>query len=213
MRNFPMKMFFCDFDGVLGRLNRGKALDVLAGERSMLKISPASVLDKFFFSNPLFIEIDSGTMSYKEMLCEIAPLAWKGDNSSWYALWDEIWSCYEFDTELSQIFEELKKTEQHFRVVSDNHRDFKNWMKDIPEISHLVDNTIISANVGFTKPNRDFFEVAAGPNRLDCLDVLYVDDSKENVLCAERMGFTVVLFQEPFCNAIEAIREFWGKYL
>lgn len=61
----------------------------------------------------------------------------------------------------------------------------------------LLDDIIISGEVGSIKPEPEFFEIALKRIRKLADECLFIDDSLANVGQAHRMGFVTIHFQSP----------------
>lgn len=178
-----------DFDGVLCSLNHDLALKRMEPYASGLLKPPNDILRDFFYKNPLHFEIDTGSMSYKEMLFEIAQPLWKSDSGSWLELWDEIWDSYAPNIEVISIAERLSEQGKKVAIVSDNHSRFSNWMKNQPDLQRWSQLIYSSAECGHTKASGELFSYVVADLDVNTKDCWFIDDSFTNVKTARSLGF------------------------
>ncbi|MFA4942843.1 MAG: HAD-IA family hydrolase [Patescibacteria group bacterium] len=65
------------------------------------------------------------------------------------------------------------------------------------DLEKLFDQIIISAEIGLAKPDREFFEKVLTTLNKAPEDILFFDDSIDNVNAALELGFKAVLFSGP----------------
>ena len=183
-----MRCLLCDFDGVLCKLDQRAAIKHLNAEREKLLISPSDILSRFFYSNPYYKEIDTGSWSYDEMLIKIQDTSWIGSEEEWLYIWQKIWECYETDLLILDRLNKLLENGILVRLVSDNHRDFRSWMSTRPELASLERNLICSAEVGFCKPSKEIFMLSITGFSVSFSDTCFIDDNVNNILAAKNLG-------------------------
>jgi FMN phosphatase YigB (HAD superfamily) len=195
MRMMGRRLLLCDFDGVICHLDVSSTLKMLEGVEQYLLISPAELLQQFFFTNPYFEEIDSGRISYKEMLERIRPVVWKGDVREWEGVWRRIWGLYSTDSVILRCIRNWKNDGVIITVVTDNHRDFRDWLSvERPQINELADYIICSGETGLRKPDSRVFIAACQRWQVNHNCTIYIDDNEENVKAAKALGITAYLF-------------------
>jgi putative hydrolase of the HAD superfamily len=98
-----------------------------------------------------------------------------------------------------------------FTNSNPTHQDF--WMAAFPTAMNAFEQIFVSSEMGLRKPERKAFEAiaAATGNRLD--EILFFDDSEENVIGARVAGMPAVLVNshadiEQALSEIDAFREF-----
>lgn len=67
-------------------------------------------------------------------------------------------------------------------------------LKAHPEMTQIFDGIHVSANTGLVKPNSAVFTHIAKAHKLNPHDCLVLDDEKENIVAAEKIGMQAVLF-------------------
>jgi HAD superfamily hydrolase (TIGR01509 family) len=177
---------------------------MLKGVGQYLLISPAELLRRFFFTNPYFEEIDSGRISYKEMLERIRPGVWNGDVRSWEGVWHKIWSLYSVNPVILRCIRSCKNDGVIITIVTDNHRDFRHWLSaERPEIDELADYIICSGETGLRKPDPHVFSAACQKWQVDYNYTVYIDDNEESVKVARALGINAYLFSIETAGEIE----------
>ena len=98
--------------------------------------------------------------------------------------------------DVKDTFETLKDMGKSISIVS----NFDSKLKDIAtrlEISHLIDNMHISQDVGYEKPQVEFYEIFFERYGLNPKECLYVGDSYElDFLPAYQIGLKTLLIDE-----------------
>ena len=61
---------------------------------------------------------------------------------------------------------------------------------------NFFDAVYASNKIGISKPNPDFYRYILKQEKINPKNVLFIDDDKENVLAAERLGIEAVLFTD-----------------
>jgi FMN phosphatase YigB (HAD superfamily) len=189
-----MRCILCDFDGVLCKLDRSKAEALLNTYEPYLLTSAGDLLDRYFFTNPYFRQIDEGSITYQCMLKSIISDCWSGQLEPWLEVWNGIWSCYSTDMELLSWLIDRADEGIAVRIITDNHREFRTWFSSRSEfLAFQGPNTLIcSGEIGCCKPSREIFDRALIGLGLTMQDVCYIDDSPRNIKEAKKLGMTAV---------------------
>lgn len=113
-----------------------------------------------------------------------------------------------YEIRQDNVFERLKERYPNIKlVIVTNHvsyvRDYinKTFNKD------LIDNIIISADIGKIKPNIDFYQYIL--NSLDILpsELLFLDDNKDNIAGASNIGINTIKIEKTM-DLIDEINKF-----
>ena len=65
------------------------------------------------------------------------------------------------------------------------------------EFFGLLDDIILSGEVGAIKPDPEFFEISLWRIGRPAQECLFIDDAPANILQAQKMGFATILFESP----------------
>lgn len=86
-----------------------------------------------------------------------------------------------------QRIKELKDSGSKIVVLSNTIPETECVIKKL-KLAEICDDVICSTEVGMIKPNQDIFSYAIEKNKLNPLQTVYIDDSKKNLLTAEKLG-------------------------
>jgi putative hydrolase of the HAD superfamily len=65
-----------------------------------------------------------------------------------------------------------------------------------PEQTSLLDDMVVSGEIGHAKPEREVFEIAAKRLGVNFDEIIFVDDIERYVLSAREMGIRSILFAD-----------------
>jgi epoxide hydrolase-like predicted phosphatase len=94
---------------------------------------------------------------------------------------------------LIEIIKDLKNKHYKIALLSNNGITLRKRLED-QNILGLFDAVIISAEVGYQKPQPEIFEILFKELGVDGSEVIFVDDAKRSLEGAESIGYTPVLF-------------------
>lgn len=191
------KNLLLDFHGVIAHLDRARAIERVNHHSGNLLLSPNEILEKFFYINPYYREIDLGLLTYSQMLRYIMPSVWRGTYAGWLKLWAVIWDCYSPCLMVMDLIRECTEQQVGVLVVTDNHNEFREWLSRHSVFAPLAKTLLCSAEVGITKPNREFYQLAASRLNTVFSSCVYLDDSKLNVTQASLYGITSFHYSSP----------------
>ncbi len=115
---------------------------------------------------------------------------------------DELdWQKYYFEAidPIPQMHELVKWAAENYNVglMSNIMPGFVKIMKEKSLIPDIKYGTIIdSSEVGVIKPERKIYEIAQERAGVQGSEILFVDDSRANVMAAERLGWHVIWFDD-----------------
>jgi HAD superfamily hydrolase (TIGR01509 family) len=96
-----------------------------------------------------------------------------------------------YDMREYDIFDRLPKIKM---VIASNHLSAINTWIDTMELREKFDYILISADSGVEKPTKEFFEKLIGELKEKPENILFIDDSKENIEAAQKMGLSVLQY-------------------
>jgi 2-haloacid dehalogenase len=125
---------------------------------------------------------------------------WEKPIRVFYARWKEMFSG-PIDGAI-EIFKELK--EKGYRVYA-----LSNWNKELYDQTvddfpflQWFDGKVISGEVRMKKPDKDIYQLLLQQFDINPADALFIDDNKDNIETAKRLGIQSILFTTP-----EALRK------
>lgn len=100
----------------------------------------------------------------------------------------------ELNLELIEIIKDLKSRNFKIALLSNNSLALRQRLLD-QEIIHHFDKVIISAEVGFQKPQPEIFEILLNSLNIKSHELVFIDDSIKSLEGAENIGYTPILFE------------------
>jgi glucose-1-phosphatase len=107
----------------------------------------------------------------------------------------EFWAGDKLDTELVDYLRSLRP-EYKTALLSNAWDDLRVALQDHLQILDAFDETIISAEVGFTKPEAQIYQITLDRLGVSPQDAVFVDDFVENVEAARQLGLHTVHFKQ-----------------
>lgn len=149
------------------------------------------------FKSPRWLELDRGNIepvAALEAFCEENPTlaphirrAWE----EWHGILRPI-------PETVAFIRELRKKGCRLYFLSNLHKHTAEFvLQTFPEIWRLFDGGIFSCHTGFIKPETEIFRLLLSRYGLQAGESLYIDDNRENVQAAQKLGMEGVWFTSP----------------
>jgi HAD superfamily hydrolase (TIGR01509 family) len=108
----------------------------------------------------------------------------------------------------AELIAELKEKGYRVIILSNMSKEYIEYLRQKP-VYRLIDEDLISCEVGFVKPERAMYELLLERFGLDASQTMFIDDRKHNVDAAAELGITPYQFDnlnpEASCNAIREI--------
>ena len=104
-------------------------------------------------------------------------------------------STRKFNDGMLQVVSELKAAGYKVPVISNATHENIRANKKFGTYAHFHEPLVLSAEVGFDKPDRRIFELAAERMDLKPEECVFVDDNPRNTAAAQELGFNVVVFK------------------
>lgn len=106
------------------------------------------------------------------------------------------------DKEMINFARKLKKKGLKIFILSNNFAERTNYYSQNFHFFNIFDKVYYSWQTGFVKPDIEAYKNILKDNNLKSEEVVYVDDSKENIESASRLGIKGILFEN-----LEQIKE------
>ncbi|MEW6095247.1 MAG: HAD family phosphatase [bacterium] len=177
---------------------------IICKKLSKLSKFPLQEVYERIFSSGLERLYDEGKISTKDFFKEISNRF--GLNISlteFKLLWQDIFWVNEG---IEEILLKLKGRYKLFLLSNTNELHFE-FAKDKFDILNLIDEYILSYKVGFSKPSPEIFYEALKKAKVDASRCIYIDDIKEHVISANKVGMKGVLFK-----SIDGLKRNLAKY-
>lgn len=104
-------------------------------------------------------------------------------------------SSRKLNSELVAMFPELRQKGFKLAILSNNTTELREKLV-AQGIMPLMDEIIISAEVGFQKPHKEVFEVLFNKLNVKPEEVVFIDDSKKSLEKAAEIGYTPIQFKD-----------------
>lgn len=135
---------------------------------------------------------DIGEVSDKELLKQLSGLA----NQTPEEIESEWFSMIEIDREVISIIENLRKSGYEIHIGSNVIKNLVQKITAKENLDYLFDSRIISSEIGLMKPDPLFFK-----KMLELIDkkpeeVIFIDDSQNNVDSAKEIGIESYIFKD-----------------
>ncbi|MFA5877466.1 MAG: HAD family phosphatase [Candidatus Paceibacterota bacterium] len=157
-----------------------------------------------------FRKFDLGILSEDDIVEYF--LKYKGVTATKEELRDELDRGLKFDDELLKVIKELKNRGFKIMLLSNANQSFfdRKVYPSNPEFKNLFDEVIISSSVQMIKPNADIFLYALEKIGSKAEESLFIDDSKQNVDAAMRLGMQGFVYTdiEHFVRYLKTLLEF-----
>lgn len=108
----------------------------------------------------------------------------------------------------AELIAELKERGYRVIILSNMSKEYIEYLRQKP-VYRLIDEDIISCEVGLVKPERAMYELLLERFGLDASQTMFIDDRKHNVDAAAELGITPYQFDnlnpEKSCDDIRRI--------
>jgi 2-haloacid dehalogenase len=120
---------------------------------------------------------------------------WEKPIRAFYARWKEM---FQGPIEGSvEILKELKeKGYKVYALTNWNLELFNQTLRDFPFLEWF-DGRVVSGEVKMKKPGEEIYKVLLDRYEIDPHSALYIDDKKDNLAPAQRLGITAIHFEDP----------------
>lgn len=154
-----------------------------------------------------FRKFDLGILSEDDIVEYF--LKYEGITSTKEELRAELDSYFKFDGKMLKIIKELKEGGFKTMLLSNASQGFfdRKVYPSNPEFKNLFDEVVISSSVQMVKPNADIFLYALEKVDSKAEESLFIDDSKQNVEAALRLGMQGFVYTDiaPFVRHLETL--------
>lgn len=189
MINKNIKAVCFDFGGVI-ELHEGNILKDLA---KLLDVPFDDIKNEYFRHNHL---TNVKNMKWEDAALEIISLYDKTQKTKERALSmiRNFFSNGKLNTELLDIFKILKKQGFKVAIFSNNTLQLRERLIE-SGIIKLVDEVVISAEIGFQKPHKEAFQVLFEKIDVRPEEVVFIDDTPKSLEKSDEIGYIPILFK------------------
>jgi len=183
-----IKAIAFDYGGVI-KINEKDPISEIV---DYLKISKEDWRKEYFSLNYLF---NTNQKSYNEMILQVISKFTDKEEDKNYILniLNTNYNDSKLNTGLIEIIKSLKLQKFKIALLSNNSIDLRNILSS-DGIIQLFDEIIISAEVGFQKPQPEIFKILFSKLNLNANEVMFVDDTPKSLEGARDIGYVPVLY-------------------
>jgi glucose-1-phosphatase len=167
--------------------------------------TPKKIFDDLFdFANGIINRYEEGLSSSIEFYLELCN---RYHLKLSYEEFREIWNnIFRDSPEVNELLVYLKaKGYPVFILSNTNELHFSHILERFP-IIHIVDDWILSFEVGAKKPDRRIYDAIFEKRDVEKERVLFIDDMEQNVIAARSLGMQGLVFTNPK-DLWEAVRK------
>lgn len=155
------------------------------------KLSPQQIYDIIFVSG-LERLYDEGKISTKNFFKQISnKLKLNIPFKEFKQIWEDIFWLNEG---IEEVIMRLKEKYKLFLLSNTNQLHFE-FAKNKFDILTFIDEYILSYKIGYTKPDAKIFYEALKKSMVSASQCIYIDDIKEHIDAASKIGINGILFQ------------------
>ncbi len=115
---------------------------------------------------------------------------------NWKNLRKVLLNSFEPQKGMPELIKDLRKNYQ-IGLLSDQTKEWWPYLNKKHNISDNFDFTIISAETGFHKPQKEIYKIALKKANCKPEECLFIDDLEHNLEPAKKLGMKTLLFENP----------------
>ena len=150
-------------------------------------------LIKYLFQSPQWLQLDKGSISLKEAKQQLLESVSKEKRELIEYGFEHWFEYFEQFDEMEEFIKEYKQKGYHFYLLSNCSLQFNQYYQTKSIFQHL-EGLYISAAHQKIKPNLDIFEDFLKEYHLQANECFFVDDLKENVEGAKKIGMQGLVY-------------------
>lgn len=150
-------------------------------------------LIKYLFQSPQWLQLDKGSISLKEAKQQLLESVSKEKRELIEYGFEHWFEYFEQFDEMEEFIKEYKQKGYHFYLLSNCSLQFNQYYQT-KSISQHLEGLYISAAHQKIKPNLDIFEDFLKEYHLQANECFFVDDLKENVEGAKKIGMQGLVY-------------------
>ncbi|MFZ2832142.1 MAG: HAD-IA family hydrolase [Minisyncoccia bacterium] len=190
MNHPTIKAIVFDVGGVI-ELSNGKILQKI----SSLTNIPIEKLQSEYFKHNHLSNIEN--LGRDEMLLRVVSIFITEDVllGKVATIINEHFTQKILNTEIIDIFKSLRQHGYKVGILSNDTTKLRDRLTS-HGILNYVDTVIISAEIGFQKPQKEAFEILFSSLNLNPNEVVYIDDTQKSLEGSKEIGYFPILFKD-----------------
>lgn len=195
----PFVVFF-DIGQVLVRYDAKQAARSMA---RLLGRHPVKVA-KYLWGSDVVDRIERGTLQPEEIYGMFrSELGFAGDFDAFKRLWSGF---FRLNPDVSRLFERLKARQHKVYLLSNTNALHWDFIRNRFGFAKKVDGVVLSYELKERKPEPAIYLSALRLAQAQPERCIFIDDRRENVVAAARLGFSAIHFKTPAKLRAELVR-------
>lgn len=195
----PRHVFF-DIGQVLVRYDARQAARAMA---RLLGRHPVKVA-KFLWGSDIVDRIERGTLKPEEIYGMFkTELGFSGDFAAFKRLWSGF---FRLNPDVSKLLERLKAKDAKVYLLSNTNELHWDFIRTRFSFAKKVDGVVLSYELKERKPEPEIYLSALRLARAEAADCVFIDDRRENVKAAAKLGFHAIHFKSSTALRAELVR-------
>lgn len=133
----------------------------------------------------------------------ISKFRWEGSVEEFMQAWYEYGN---FDDRMIKLINELKEKKVICVLSTNNEKYRMQYYIEKYDLGKIFDHLLISANLGFLKPEKEMFEEILKVTNLEKEEILFCDDKESFIKAAKNFGFKTYSYGN-FDNFVSFLKE------
>lgn len=190
MNEHSIKAIVFDFGGVIELSEGGHLLKDIA---EAINISPGDFKEEYFKHNHLS---NVENLDWEDMILKVVSVFDESEETKDKVLViiNEYQSQRKINVELVDLFPKLRQQGFKIAIFSNHTTKLRNKLKE-NGILDLVDEVVVSGEIGFQKPHKEAFDCLFELLKVLPQEVIFIDDAPKSLEKAEEIGYIPVLFK------------------
>ena len=151
------------------------------------------LLTKGLFLHPDWLELDRGTVEKDDVMQRTRERTGL-DAGLIKRVFDTLTICLSPIPESIELLRELSNEGHRVFVISNMHEDSARYLENNYDFWECFNDVLFSCDVKLVKPDEAIFRMAFERFGVDPSNAVFFDDTKENVVAADRLGLNVIHF-------------------
>lgn len=187
------KNYIFDFGQVIVRFEAELMTKAFIKDSKEVKAVKDIIFDRLYWDR-----LDDGTITddeVKEGICSRLP---ERLHTSACLVYDNWYKNLPFVDGMPELLHEIKQNGGRLFLLSNISIGFAEKYKSVAalkELFDLFDGLVFSGPIGIVKPNREIFCHLLTKYNLKSEECVFIDDNKDNILGAEKVGIKAILFE------------------
>lgn len=191
MTTHPYTAIVFDFGGVI-ELRDGP--DLLSDIASAIGVPVTNFKSEYFKQNH---KSNIQNIPWEHMILDVVSVFDTSEEAKQKTIFlrEKYMARKSINTELVSFFPRLRSAGYQVAILSNATSGLRDKLKE-NGIAQLVDEIVISGEIGFQKPHREVFDILFRKLAVKPEEVIFIDDASKSLEKAGEIGYTPILFKD-----------------